>query len=254
MKIRPGIEIAGLTDVGCQRENNEDSYGYWESDDDAVFARLGRLAIVADGMGGHEGGQVASQIAVDAIQESYANTTSADPQQALITALAEAHGRIQQRAREDGNLKGMGTTCTVFAIVERKLHYAHVGDSRLYLLRNGTLKVLSRDHSLVARLVETGVIREEDAENHPQKHVLTAALGVADEIDPDKPAQPYSLETSDVVLICTDGLWGQLSERELKEILASQKPAQACQSLVQLAKEHGGPDNLTLQIARVLAA
>lgn len=254
MKIRPGIEIAALTDVGCQRENNEDSYGYWESDDDAVFARLGRLAIVADGMGGHEGGQIASHIAVDAIQESYANTTAADPQHALVTALGDAHRRIQQRAREDANLQGMGTTSTAFAIVGRQLHYAHVGDSRLYLLRNGTLKVLSRDHSLVARLVETGLIREEEAENHPQKHVLTAALGVAADIEPDAPAQPIPLENSDIVVICTDGLWGQLTEKELREILVSQKPAQACQSLVRLAKEHGGPDNLTLQIARIVAA
>lgn len=254
MKIRPGIEIAGLTDVGCQRENNEDSYGYWESDDDAVFARLGRLAIVADGMGGHEGGQIASHIAVEAIAASYANTASANPQQALKAALEEAHHRIQQRAREDANLQGMGTTCTAFAIVDRKLHYVHVGDSRLYLLRNGTLRVVSRDHSLVARLVETGVIREEDAENHPQKHVLTAALGVAAEVEPDTPAEPLLLENSDIVLICTDGLWGQLTERELRDILNSQRPAQACQSLVHLAKEHGGPDNLTLQIARVVAA
>src|SRR5215813_11051193 len=230
MRIRPGVEIAAVTDVGCQRENNEDSYGYWESDDDAVFARLGRLAIVADGMGGHEGGQVASHIAVDAIQESYANTAATDPQLALVTALTEAHRRIQQRAREDANLQGMGTTCTAFAIVGSKLHYAHVGDSRLYLMRNGSLRVLSRDHSLVARLIETGLIREEDAESHPQKHVLTAALGVSDGIEPDAPAQPLSLQNSDVVLICTDGLWGQLTEKELREILVSQKPAQACQS------------------------
>ena len=254
MKIRPGIEIAGLTDVGCQRENNEDSYGYWESDDDATFARLGRLAIVADGMGGHEGGQIASHIAVDATRDSYASTTAADPQQALVTALAEAHRRIQERAREDVNLIGMGTTCTAFAIVDGKLHYAHVGDSRLYLMRNGSLRVLSRDHSLVARLIETGMIREEEAENHPQKHVLTAALGVSDGIEPDAPPQPLTLQNSDVVLICTDGLWGQLTEKELREILVSQKPAQACQSLVQLAKEHGGPDNLTLQIAHVVPA
>lgn len=254
MRIRPGIEIAGLTDVGCERENNEDSYGYWESDDDTVFARLGRLAIVADGMGGHEGGQIASRIAVESIQESYENATAADPQQALVAALTEAHRRIQVRAREDVYLLGMGTTCTAFAIVGRNLHYVHVGDSRLYLLRNGKLKVLSRDHSLVARLIETGIIREEEAENHPQKHVLTAALGVADQIEPDIPAQPLLLENSDVVLICTDGLWGQLTEKELREILISQEPSEACQSLVRLAKEHGGPDNLTLQIARVVAA
>jgi PPM family protein phosphatase len=252
MRIRPGVEVAGLTDVGCQRENNEDSYGYWESEDDTVFARLGRLAIVADGMGGHEGGQIASHIAVDAIQQAYSNAAEADPQTILITALQEAHHRIQRRASENPDLQGMGTTCTACAIVGRSLCYAHVGDSRLYLLRKDTLRVLSRDHSLVARLIETGVLRQEDAENHPQKHVLTAALGVADEIEPDFPSEPLSLEKSDVLLICTDGLWGQLTEVELKDILSSQTPANACQALVRLAKEHGGPDNVTLQIARIV--
>ena len=252
MKLRPGVEIAGLTDVGCQRENNEDSYGYWESEDDAVFARLGRLAIVADGMGGHEGGQIASHIAVEAIQQTYSSASESDPEKALIAAFEEAHHRIQRRANEDPDLQGMGTTCTACCIVGANLYYAHIGDSRLYLLRNGTLRPISRDHSLVARLVETGVIREEDAENHPQKHVLTAALGVADEIEPDVPAGPLSLEKSDVVLICTDGLWGQLTEAELKDALTSTTPANACHALVRLAKEHGAPDNVTLQIARIV--
>jgi len=251
MRIRPGVEIAGLTDVGCQRENNEDSFGYWESDDDGVFARLGRLAIVADGMGGHEGGQIASHIAVESIQQSYSNAADSDPQKVLVSALREAHHRIQQRAREDAELQGMGTTCTACAIVDRSLYYVHVGDSRLYLLRKDMLRLLSRDHTLVARLLETGMIREQDAENHPQKHVLTAALGVADEIEPDVPAEPVSLEKSDVLLICTDGLWGQMAEEELKHILSSQTPANACQALVHLAKERGGPDNVTLQIARL---
>lgn len=252
MRLRPGVEIAGLSDVGCQRENNEDSYGYWESEDDAVFARLGRLAIVADGMGGHEGGQIASQIAVETVLQSYSSASESDPEKALITGFEEAHHRIQRRAKENPELQGMGTTCTAFAIAGPRLFYAHVGDSRVYLLRKNTLRPLSRDHSLVARLVETGVIRQEDAENHPQKHVLTAALGVADDIEPDVPAGPLSLEKSDVVLICTDGLWGQLSETELKDALSSNTPMDACQALVSLAKEHGAPDNVTLQIARIV--
>src|SRR5437868_3106836 len=150
MRIRPGIEIAGLTDVGCQRENNEDSLGYWESADDAVFARLGRLAVVADGMGGHEGGQIASHIAVEAIQQTYSNASETDPEKALIAAFVEAHHSIQQRGKENRGLQGMGTTGTACAIVGAKLYYAHVGDSRLYLLRTGTLRPLSSDQSLVA--------------------------------------------------------------------------------------------------------
>ena len=243
--------MAGLSDVGCQRVNNEDSYGYWESPDESFFARLGRLAIVADGMGGCEGGQFASRIAVEAVQQVYSNSADADPQQRLLEGFREAHGRIRQRARETPSLLGMGTTLTAFAVVGDQLYYAHVGDSRLYLLRAGKLHLVTHDHSLVSRLVETGIIRAEDADTHPQKHVLTAAVGIADEIQPESPAEPVALRESDILLLCTDGLWGQVSERELEQVLATQTPPEACRSLVQLAKERGGPDNITLQIARL---
>jgi PPM family protein phosphatase len=250
MKVRAGVEVAGLSDVGCQRENNEDSYSYWESPDDSSFARFGRLAIVADGMGGCEGGQFASRIAVETVEQIYSNSTDTDPQQRLVEGFRQAHARIQQRARENPGLRGMGTTMTAFALVGNNLYYAHIGDSRLYLLRAGKLRVITRDHSLVSRLVETGIIRAEDADNHPQKHVLTAAVGISDDIQPDLSADPVALEKSDVLLLCTDGLWGQVSEPELEQAL-SQSPAEACRSLVQLAKDHGGPDNITLQIARL---
>ncbi len=251
MKIRPGLEIASLTDVGCQREGNEDSYGYWEPDDDTLFSRLGRLAVIADGMGGHEGGQIASRIAVDTVQQSYSDSSDVGPQEHLLKAFRQAHNAIQQQARQSPYLIGMGTTCTAFALVDSRLYYAHIGDSHLYLLRGGKLKLLTRDHSLVARLIETGILRPEDAENHPQKHVLTAALGVSDDIDPDYSVEPVQLEKSDVLLICTDGLWGQMNDSEIQQALASQSPQDACQSLTQLAKDRGGPDNITLQVARI---
>ena len=251
MNVRPGLEVAGLSDVGCQRENNEDSFSYWESPDDSSFARLGRLAIVADGMGGCEGGQFASRIAVESVEQIYFSSADPNPQQRLLEGFRQAHARIQQRARENPGLRGMGTTMTAFALVGDHLYYAHIGDSRLYLLRQGMLRVITRDHSLVSRLVETGIVRAEDADSHPQKHVLTAAVGIAEEIQPDFSAEPVALEKSDVLLLCTDGLWGQVSDPELEQSLASQAPHEACRSLVQLAKERGGPDNITLQIARL---
>lgn len=251
MKVHPGVEVASLTDVGCQRENNEDSYAYWESDDDAEFERLGRLVVVADGMGGVEGGQFASRIAVESVQHAYASSPESDPQQRLLEAFRLAHAQVQEKARQDPALRGMGTTLTAFALVGHRLFYAHVGDSRLYLLRAGKLQALTHDHSLVARLVENGVVSARDAESHPQKHVLTAAVGVSDEIQPDHPAGPINIQASDVLMACSDGLWGQMSEQEMAEILASQKPAEACRSLVEVAKNHGGPDNITLQIVRV---
>ena len=252
MKVRPGLEIAGLSDVGCQRENNEDSYAYWEAEDDALFRRLGRLVIVADGMGGCEGGQHASRIAVDTVIEVYGDTTLSDePQQRLVEAFAEANARVQHEAIENPGLHGMGTTLTAYALTADHLYYAHIGDSRLYLLRDRQLRLLSHDHSLVARLVANGVVRPEDAESHPQKHVLTAAVGVSDDVEPDVPAESLPISRGDVLLLCTDGLWGQMSEKEIFEVLDSKSPAAACRALVALAKERGGPDNITLQVARV---
>lgn len=251
MKVHPGMQVASLTDIGCQRENNEDSFTYWESEDEAVFARLGRLAIVADGMGGCEGGQFASRIAVDSVQENYSSAQEGDPQQLLMEAVRLANGRVQELARVTPSLRGMGTTLTAIAIVGNHLCFAHVGDSRLYLLRNGVLRALTRDHTLVARLVESGVIRAEDADSHPQKHVLTAAVGVGEDVAPDSPDAEIILEKSDVLLLCTDGLWGQMTEAEIANILSFNKPEAAAHALIQLAKKHGGPDNITVQILRV---
>ena len=251
MRVRPGIEVVSLTDVGCQRENNEDNFVYWEPDDDADFARLGRLAVIADGMGGTEGGQFASQIAVDTVKQHYATGGGGDPQQELLEAFRLANSAVQEKARQDARLRGMGTTLTAAAIVGSQLCFAHVGDSRLYLFRKGSLRALTRDHSLVARLVESGVIRAQEADSHPQRHVLTAAIGVTDAMEPDIPAEPVQLESSDVMLNCTDGLWGQLSEAEIAQTLSSHSTDNAAKALVQLAKDHGGPDNITLQILKI---
>jgi len=251
VKVRPGIEVAGLTDIGCNRENNEDYYAYWESEDDAVFAQAGRLAVVADGMGGAEGGQYASRLAVETVGHVYSNANGNPPQQALMEAFREANARIRQLAEQNPALRGMGTTLTAGAIVADRLYFAHVGDSRLYLVRAGEARQLTHDHSLVARLIESGTIRPEEAETHPQKHVLTAAIGVINEVEPDFPPEPVPLHSSDVVVICTDGLWGQVTPCEIAQALSSQAVRDGCQALVLLAKQRGGPDNITLQALRV---
>jgi serine/threonine protein phosphatase PrpC len=252
MTIRPGVELASLTDVGCQRENNEDSYGYWEAANDADFAKSGRLAIVADGMGGHEGGQIASRLAVETFAKAYASAGDSEPQKRLFTALKDAHRRIQQRAKQDPHLSSMGTTCTALALIDNRFYFVHVGDSRLYLLREGKLRILSRDHTLIARLLEKGLIRPDQAQDHHQKHVLTSALGVSEEeIEIDSPPEPLPFRKGDILMICTDGLWGQMEIDEIERALDSQSPEAACRSLVHLAKKRGGPDNITLQVLRI---
>jgi PPM family protein phosphatase len=251
MKVRPGVELASLSDVGCQRENNEDRYSYWEPANDLEFPIKGRLAIVADGMGGYEGGQEASRIAVEAIEEVYANGAAGDPRSWLLEGFQAAHHRIQGYADKYPDLQGMGTTCTAMALLERQLYYAHVGDSRLYLVRGASISRLTHDDSYVSRLVENGVLRAEEAETHPQRHILTAALGAGSNIAPDSPAQPVSLEAGDVLLLCTDGLWGLLAESEIQSAVAGKTAAEICDNLVETAKKRGGPDNITMQVLRI---
>ena len=251
MKVRPGIEAASLTDVGCHRENNEDNYLYWEPESDAEFARVGRLAVVADGMGGAEGGQFASRIAVETVQAVYAGSNDGDPQARLIDGLRNANFAVQKKALETPGLHGMGTTLTACSLIGDRLTFAHVGDSRLFLIRDGAAQQLTRDHSLVARLVEAGTIRPEDAESHPQKHVLTAAIGVMEDVQPDYPSEPVLLQKGDTLVLCTDGLWGQVSGAEIAQVIKGKGLDTAAKALVSLAKERGGPDNITLQILKL---
>lgn len=250
-KIRAGIDVGSLTDVGCHRENNEDRYEYWESASDAEFERKGRLAIVADGMGGYEGGQEASRMAVQTVKQIYSGDGLPDPQSLLNAGIRAAHQQILQYASEHPGLSGMGTTCTAMAVVGAHLYYAHVGDSRLYLIHEGIISRITRDHSYVNRLVETGLISSQEAETHPHRNILTAAVGAGTEISPEYPASPILLVSDDILLLCTDGLWGVVTDEDIQKTASEKQPQSACESLVRLAKERGGPDNITLMILRI---
>ncbi|MGC2171558.1 MAG: PP2C family serine/threonine-protein phosphatase [Candidatus Sulfotelmatobacter sp.] len=252
MNVRPGIEVASLSDLGCQRDDNEDSYLYWEPASEAEFQRKGRLAVIADGMGGHEGGQEASRLAVETVREVYDQGFRDDPQAALVESFAAAHARIQSFAEQHPVFHGMGTTCTALVLRGRQLYFAHVGDSRLYLVRGARILRLTRDHSYVGRLVESGIVRAEDAEKHPQRHILTAALGAGSEVVVDGADQGITVQDGDDLLLCTDGLWSVVSEEELQTAVRSHPPAECCAALVKLARQRGGPDNITLQVLRVL--
>ncbi len=251
MRTNTGIELASLSDVGCQRHNNEDSLAYWEPPTDIELEKKGRLAVIADGMGGHEGGQEASRIAVGAIQEIYAAGAAGDPQSLLATGFTAAHERIQEYARRHPELHGMGTTATAVAVVHSHLHFAHIGDSRLYLVREGSITRLTHDHSYVGRLVESGVLSLEEADEHPQRHILTAALGTGPEVTPDAPTSPLPLVNGDVIILCTDGLWSLVDDQHIQQIVSSEPLETACRSLVAMARDLGGPDNITVQLLRI---
>jgi len=251
MKVRTGIEVSVQSDIGCLRQNNEDSFGYWEPEDDQQFLRKGRLAVVADGMGGYEGGQEASRLAVETLLEVYRDFGGDDPQAALVEALQTAHEQIREYSFAHPELRGMGTTCTAAAIVQDALYYVHVGDTRLYLIRDGRITRVTRDHSYVGRLVESGMISPEEAENHPQRNILTAALGTNPDLIMDSPGQPEPLRPEDVLLICSDGLWGQVRDSEILDAVENKSAEQTGRRLIELARERGGPDNITVEVLRL---
>jgi serine/threonine protein phosphatase PrpC len=202
-------------------------------------------------MGGHEGGQEASRLAVESIEEVYLAGPDQDPQALLMAGFGIAHKRIQEFARQNPKFLGMGTTATAVAVFPQQLYFAHVGDSRLYLAREGGISRLTHDHSYVARLVENGVISREEADEHPQRHILTAALGAGPDIFPDAPAAAVPLKSADVLVLCTDGLWSLLEDREIQDAVLTTPPAEACRKLVGRARQLGGPDNITIQVLRI---
>jgi PPM family protein phosphatase len=250
MKIRPPMELANLSDVGCERTQNEDNYCYAEPDDDEEFRGRGRLIAVADGMGGHEGGQVASALAADIVWDTFLHSEVMDPVSTLATAFGTAHEAIRDYAHEHPEFANMGTTCTCAILQREELFYGHVGDSRLYLLRNGAITSLTRDHTYLQQMIDDGTITAAQAQDHPMKGVLTSALGGKSAVGADFSDVPIRLEPGDILLLCTDGLYGLVSDEELLALTQSHAPSEACRKLVDLAKERGGHDNITVQILR----
>jgi len=255
MKIRAGIELGNLTDVGCVREDNQDSYGYFEPDSDEEFKKKGRLVMVADGMGGYEGGQIASGIAVEVLRNTYRDSESDDWEVALTDAMSAAHFAIRNFVSEHPEYTGMGTTCTAAVLRDGSLFYGQVGDSRMYLMRDSHITQITRDQTVTERMVEQGIIKAEEAKNHPDYHVLTSAMGARESLEAEFPNAPIPLVAGDILLFCTDGLHDLVNDDEMLAAATAGGDAwSACKQLIALAKDRGGHDNITVQIVKVQAA
>jgi protein phosphatase len=253
MRIRPGIEIANLTDPGCVRTENEDYYCFAEPESDERFRHTGRLMVVADGMGGHVGGQIASGVAVETLRDVFLNGDAADLGQLLVNAFSRAQQAILDKVSQRPDLRGMGTTCTAAIVHRGQLTYGHIGDTRLYLIRNGRPTQITDDHSLVNRLIKSGALTPEQAAVHEDRNVLTAALGMPSEaISADFSEAPIPLQPGDGLVLASDGLHGLVNPDEIREAVEKESPYHACRTLVDLARLRGGPDNITVQIMRIL--
>jgi serine/threonine protein phosphatase PrpC len=239
------------TDAGCVRESNEDSGRHVSPYDTEALASRGRITIVCDGMGGHASGEVASQIAVDAINELYYSNRDLDPQEVLRWAVQEANREIYATSLTDERFEGMGTTLVSLVILGDKAFSAHVGDSRLYRMRGQKLELMTIDHSQVMEMVQNGIITMEQARNHDEKNVILRAVGTNPEVEVDVSSM-FQVEPGDRFLLCSDGLNDMLEDAEIEEILAGESDEYlVSQQLIEAAKQNGGHDNVTVGVVTV---
>jgi len=252
--MRIAVSAYGLTHVGRQRQHNEDAF---------LVAGDAKLFLVADGMGGHAAGEIASRIAVDSISEFILHTKEDDgtwphaydehysrTTNRLMAAVRLANTRVLEAMKKDARLRGMGTTVVAAMADEENVSVAHVGDSRAYLIREGQLSRITNDHSWVFEQVQAGMLTEAEAEKHPLRNVITRALGGALQVTPD--ASEIHAQPGDVFLLCSDGLTGMVPEPEILRIVTASNGdiEKACQQLIDLANERGGLDNVTAVLVR----
>ena len=230
-----GVVVAARTDIGKVRRSNQDALV--ESPEDRLWG-------VADGMGGHNGGETASAGARDGLIELLHGK---DPEQgALRTAIGAVNRRLFLQQKEDESLAGMGTTLTVLWLTDACVYIGHVGDSRAYRLRDGEMKQITDDHSVVAELVRSGMLTREQAATHPMRNVITRAVGTEDGIEIDLLCEER--RPGDVWLVCSDGLYGMVDDESIAQILRDNPPQKAADKLIKAALEGGGKDNVSVVI------
>ncbi len=244
------LEHASLSDRGRIRQNNEDACAVFVPEGPGELADRGAVFVVADGMGGHRGGETASRIAVRTIVAFYTANSDENRSHALGRAFREANKTIIEESMADSTLFGMGTTCTALALLGGRAFIAHVGDSRAYHLRAGRLTQVTHDHSIVGEMVRSGILSDEDARHHPKRNVITKSLGAQDDIAADMPAA-LDIEPGDAFLLCSDGLTTYLADSDIAEVLSDSSPAEACKKLVKMANDAGGRDNVTVMVVLV---
>ncbi|HHU63871.1 MAG TPA: Stp1/IreP family PP2C-type Ser/Thr phosphatase [Clostridiales bacterium] len=247
------MELGAGSHKGMVRKRNEDCFYIPKNDDSRRDDGLKRvLLVIADGMGGHNAGEVASSIAVDTVVQRMNNITldAENIQDEIVNAISLANRNILEKSHQHEQYSGMGTTITMAVVLENVAYIGHMGDCRAYLIRDGEIKQLTDDHSLVEELVKNGSITEEEAVNHPQKHVITRALGIDEQIQVDIIVQELSCE--DILILCTDGLINHISVEELLELAVRYDNMQRLvDTLIETVNARGGYDNVTVIAAKL---
>jgi serine/threonine protein phosphatase PrpC len=246
------VEAGVASDPGCVRTNNEDSLRVVRPANEEGLAQHGVLAIVCDGMGGHEAGEVASALAAETIVQRFMVDDRPLPA-ALVRAIEAANQAINEAVKSNAKLRGMGTTCCALVLRNGAAYCAHVGDSRCYLVRGGEVFLMTEDHSAVMDLVRRGVISRDEAGNHPDRNVISRALGSHPRVEVSAWDHPFTVQPDDAFVLSSDGLHDLVTEAELGQVVGrGDVHAQvACDRLVSMARERGGPDNISVAVLRM---
>jgi PPM family protein phosphatase len=244
------IEYASLTDVGVRRSHNQDSHAALPAADAAQWEQRGHLFVVADGMGAHAVGELASKIAVDSIPHIYIKHAHEGPPAALRKAILDTNTAIHTRGQQNREFEGMGTTGTALLLGPAGAWVGHVGDSRAYRVRGGKIEQLSFDHSLVWELARRQGIKPEELQGIPS-NVIVRSLGPEPLVQVDIEG-PHPIKPGDIYVVCSDGLSGPVSDREIGAVVSALSPKEACRFLIDLANLQGGPDNITVVVVRIV--
>lgn len=242
------MKTFSMTDVGRRREMNQD---YMFTSETAV-GKLPNLFIVADGMGGHKAGEYASRFTVDTMVDIIKNANTKEPVAAIGQAIKEANRLLLKEAKTDESKAGMGTTVVAAVLMDKTLYAANVGDSRLYVLNQDTITQITRDHSLVEEMVRLGEMDKADAKDHPDKNIITRAVGVAPELEID--FFETEINDGDIILLCTDGLTNMIEDEDIRRIILSQRDiVERTEKLIETANQNGGRDNITVVLLEPFA-
>ena len=251
----PDFEITAgmLSDAGCHRETNEDYCRFIKPEEPEQVKDKGHLALVCDGMGGHAGGEVASRMAVEIITRTYYKS-SKPPQAALEEAFQSANRAIHKTSQKHRHLGGMGTTCTALVLHQGAAILAQIGDSRLYLAREGQIYLMSEDHSAVMEMVRRGAMSLEEARRHEDKNIILRALGVQSEIAVSAWRTPFPVQDQDCFVLCSDGLYDLVADEEIGQAVSENNPQSATERLTAMAKARGGYDNISVMVIKLACA
>ena len=249
--ILPFITVGSASHIGQKKEQNQDYFAY-NIPEDGSIPEKGILLALADGMGGHAGGAVASKMAIEIVMKEYYEDKSKNIPESLKNVFLKANKEVVAKGNSDRSLQGMGTTLVAVVLKKNKMYYNNVGDSRGYIIDSAGISQFSEDHSVVANLVKAGYITEEEAPTYPGGNIITKAIGIEPELKINAEKKEKKISDGMYILLCCDGLYREVSNEEiLKTIEEYIDPNIICKKLIEKANEHGGEDNITLLLAKI---